>query len=266
MRLSFLLVVTTAAALFAAPARGDVSSVSPPDRRWSGSNALTLPRGRSELGLLGGARYGLTDSLELTVNPLVAVVVPHLEAKLMVARELGLFALRGRASYPTTFLELVSKEGEFGLLPATSKPPIAVQLEADIVATAAWFERQLVSVWFGFALAVHPPFTPEELPLLDFPFLYPRFAPLYGPGVPRLGFSFEGGVVGGLHYTAELVAFVMPGLPDVGDASAIEPNLALEYRFGARFAVSGGVRTSHAEYAYGRRTHFLPYLDVRAGF
>ncbi|HEX6274251.1 MAG TPA: hypothetical protein VFZ53_14520, partial [Polyangiaceae bacterium] len=116
MRCFCAFVMTTAASLSAAPALGDVSSVSPPDRRWSGSNALTLPRGRSELGLLGGARYGLTDSLELAVNPLVAVVVPHLEAKVMVARELGFFALRGRASYPTTFLEVVSKEGEFGLL------------------------------------------------------------------------------------------------------------------------------------------------------
>jgi hypothetical protein len=266
MRRALTLALATSLSPPAAAAEGARSSFAPPDRRWSGSNALTLPRGRWELGLFGGARHGLTDSLELAVNPLAAVVVPHVEAKLGVARAHGIFALRGRASYPTTFLELVSKEGQFGLLPAASEPPVAVQLEADAVATAPWFEGHLVSLWVGLAVAVHESFTPEELPLLDFPFLYPRFAPLYGPGVPRLGFSFEGVIAGGLHYTAELLAFVMPGLPDAGDASAVEPNLALEYRFGARFAVSGGLRMSHAEYAYGRRTHFLPYLDVRAGF
>jgi len=260
------LALATGVTLAATPGRAHASSPSP-DRSFSGSNALTLPRGRWELGLLGGARYGLSDSFELAVNPLVVVMLPHIEAKLTALRERRLvFGVRGRASYPTTFLDIVSKEGQFGLLPATSDPPSALQLETDAIVTSPWFEGQLVSAWLGYALAVHEAFTPEELPLLDFPFLYPRFAPLYGPGVPRIGFAFEGVIVAGLHYSAELVAYLMPGLPDVGDASAIEPGVSLEYRFGARLAFSAGLHASHAEYAYGRRTHFLPYLDVRVGF
>ena len=233
---------------------------SPNVRRWSGSNALTLPRGRWEVALFGGVRHGLTDSIELGVNPLLVALLPHLEAKFMSARDRRhVFAIRSRASYPTTFLEIVSKEGQFGLLPATSKPPFAVLLEGDAIASSEWFEDHLVSVWIGLAVALHQPFTPMELPLLDFPFLYQRFAPIYGPGVPRGGFSFEGRIVENLFYATELTAYLMPGLPDVDDASALENAFELEFRLGDTFAFSAGLRTAYAKYPYGWRTHFLPF-------
>lgn len=255
-------------ATLASPSRADTTDGRvPPLRRWSGSNALTVPAGRWEVGLLGGVHHGLTDSLELAVNPLVVAALPHLEAKFMAARDRRhVLGVRTRLSYPTTFLEIVSKEGQFGLLPSTSRPPFALQLEADVIATSEWFEDELVSVWVGGALAVHESFTPEELPLLDFPFLYPRFAPVYGPGVPRLGFSFEGAIIGGLHYSTGFVAYLMPDLPDVDGASALEHAFELEYRFADHFAFSAGLRSSYAKYPYGRRVHFLPFGDLRAGF
>jgi len=263
--LSFAAVAAAASA--ALPGRAETDDTAPPLRRFSGANALTLPRGRWEIDLLRGVRHGLTDSFELGLNPLVIAMLPHLEAKFMAARDRRhVLGVRARLSYPTTFLELVSKEGQFGLLPATSRPPIAVVFEADAIASSEWFEDELVSVWIGAAVALHEPFTAEELPLLDFPFLYQRFAPLYGPGVPRTGFSFEGVVVGGVHYSTEFVAYLLPGLPDVEGASALEHGAELEYRFGDRWALGAGLRTSYAKYPYGRRTHFLPYLDVRASF
>lgn len=236
-------------------------------RLWSGSNAFTVPDGRWEFGLFGSSHYGLTDSIELSLHPLLVLALPHLEAKLMAEQNhRSAIAFRARASYPTTFLEIVSKEGQFGLLPATSEPPIAFQLDADVMASSEWFDGELASVWLGGSVAVHEAFTPMELPLLDFPFLYQRFAALYGPGVARIGFSFEGVVAGGLYYATELESYLMPGLPDVENASAIEHGLELEYRFGERVGLSAGLRTSYAKYPYGRRTHFLPYLDVRTGF
>jgi hypothetical protein len=265
----FLLLALALGATLEAPAtRADESEGAPPKLRlWSGSNALTVPRGRWEFGLLGASHYGLTDSLELSLHPVLAVALPHLEAKLMAAHDSRhVLGVRFRASYPTTFLEIISKEGSFGLLPATSKPPLALQLEADAIASSEWFEGELVSVWVGGAVALHESFTPMELPLLDFPFLYQRFAPLYGPGVPRIGFSFEGVIAGGLYYSTELVSYFMPGLPDVENATALEHGAELEFRFGEHFAISSGLRTSFAKYPYGRRIHFLPYFDLRAGF
>jgi hypothetical protein len=268
MRTVVLLAVAAATTFGTPAARADGARDDAPKLRlWSGSNALTVPRGRWEFGLFGASHHGLGDSFELSLHPVLVFALPHLEAKLMAAHDRRhVLGVRTRVSYPTTFLDIVSKEGTFGLLPATSHPPVAVQLEADAIATSEWFDGELVSVWIGGAVAFHESFTPMELPLLDFPFLYQRFAPLYGPGVPRIGFSFEGVIAGGLWYSTELVSYLMPGLPDVENASAIEHGAELEFRFGERVAVSAGLRTSYAKYPYGRRTHFLPFLDVRTGF
>jgi hypothetical protein len=253
-----------ACALAPAPAQG---SEPEPHSDWSGNHALTIARGRLELGLLQSAHYGLSDRVEVSLHPLLFFALPHVEAKaLALARGRFSLAVRGRLAYPTPFLGLVSREGAGGLLPKSSSPPQALQIEGDFVVTAAWAEQQLASTSLGLAVAPHASFGPRELPLLDFPFLYPRFAPLYTVLVPRAGLAFEGSVIGALFYDLQLASYLMPELPDVGTAWAIEQAVTLEYRFGDRLALSLGVRTSQAKYAYATRFHFLPYLDARVGF
>jgi hypothetical protein len=238
-----------------------------PHSSWSGNHAQTIARGRVELGLLQSSHYGLSDRVEVSLHPLLFFALPHVELKaLAVAHGALSLAARGRLAYPTLFLGLVSREGAGGLLPSSSEPPQALQIEGDLLGTVAWADQQLGSVRLGLAVAPHAAFEPEQLPLLDFPFLYPRFAPLYTVLVPRAGLAFEGRAIGPLFYDLELSAYLMPQLPDVGTAWALEQALALEYRFGDRLALSLGLRTSEAKYAYGSRFHFLPYADVRVGF
>jgi hypothetical protein len=172
-------------------------------------------------------------------------------------------AVRGRVSYPTLFLNVVSKEGSFGLLPATTDPPQAVLLEGEAIGSWFWHASHLGSLWFG--LAVAPRESSEDLPLLDFPFLYPRFAPLYTTLVPRVGFGANGPVVGRLFYLAELSAYLLP-LSEVEGAFAIEPSASLEYQFNNRVALELALRMSHAKYPIGARTHFLPFVDLKIGF
>jgi hypothetical protein len=238
---------------------------------WSGNHALTIEPKRLELGLFQSAHYGLGHNLELSLHPVAFFALPQLELKTTLAssQRRAWLGLRGRFSYPTLFLGLVSRSGSGGLLPEASDPPPAFQGEIELITTRAWGQghRHLASVLLGLALAAHRSFTPEQLPLLDFPFLYQRFAPLYAPAVPRFGASFEGPLVGKLWYDASVTYYLMPSLPDVGLAYALEPAAALEYRFaGDRVALSLGLRGSGARYAYGTRFHFLPYADLRVGF
>jgi hypothetical protein len=236
-------------------------------RLWSGNHAPTVPKGRLELGLFQSAHYGLSDRLEVSLHPLWFFALPHIEAKALATEQGRLsLAVRGRLSYPTWFLGLVSREGAGGLLPKTSSAPQAVQIEGDVLGSAVWAQQQLLSVALGLAVAPHASFTPEELPLLDFPFLYPRFAALYSVLVPRALLGFEGHIWRGLHYDASVTGYLMPQLPDVGTAYAIEEAVALEYRFSQHVAVSLGLRSSEAKYPYGALVHFLPYADVRVGF
>jgi hypothetical protein len=232
-------------------------------RQWSGEHALTVPRGHSEIGLFSNARHGLSDRVELGLHPLLFFVLPHAEVKAHAARgERWAWGCRARLAYPTWFLSLVSREGSGGLLPKTSSPPQALQIEGDVIGTLLLGRDQLASVFLGLAVAPHESFTADELPLLDFPFLYPRFAPLYNGFVPRSTLAFEGPLFAGLHYMASARSYLMLELADVGTTYALEQALALEYRF-ARLAISLGVRASEAEYPVGFRVHYLPYFGVR---
>ena len=236
-------------------------------RLWSGNHAPTVPKGRLELGLFQSAHYGLSDRVEVSLHPLWFFALPHIEAKALAVEQGRLsLSVRGRLSYPPWFLGLVSREGAGGLLPKTSSAPQAVQIEGDVLGSAHWAEQQLLSVALGLAVAPHGSFTPEQLPLLDFPVLDPRFAALYSVLVPRALLGFEGRIWRGLHYDASASGYLMPQLPDVGTAYALEQALALEYRFSEHFALSLGLRSSEAKYPYGTLVHFLPYADARVGF
>jgi hypothetical protein len=234
---------------------------------WSGDHARPIPQGRVELGFFQNAHYGVTRRLEVSLHPLWFLALPHVEAKALAAEHGALsLAARARLAYPTWFLGLISREGAGGLLPKSSKPPQTVQVEGELLGSFDFAAAQTASVALGLAVAPHAPFTQRELPLLDFPFLYPRFAPLYTVLVPRAAFYVEGRIAGGLHYEGAALGFLMPRLPDVGNAWAIEQALTLEYRFGDRVAVSAGTRLSEAKYAYATRFHYLPYADARLAF
>jgi hypothetical protein len=232
-------------------------------RQWSGQHALTLPQKHSELGLFSNSRYGLTDRVELGLHPLLFFVVPHAELKAHAGGgERWAWGCRARLAYPTWFLSLVSREGSGGLLPETSNPPQALQIEGDVVTTLLLGSDQLASVLLGLAVAPHQSFSPEQLPLLDFPFLYPRFAPLYNGFVPRSTLAFEGPLFASFHYMASTRGYLMLELVDVGTSYALEQALSLEYRF-ARVGISLGTRLSEAHYPVGFRVHYLPYFGVR---
>ncbi|MGC4087386.1 MAG: hypothetical protein QM756_05760 [Polyangiaceae bacterium] len=234
---------------------------------WSSAGVGTVPSGRWEVGLFQNAHYGVSRRVELSLHPLLTFVLPHLELKALAFEQGPLrLGVRGRWSYPTGFLAMVSREGSGGLLPKTSKPPFAIQIEGDAGASFRFAQEHELSGWLGLAVAPHADFTPEQLPLLDFPFLYPRFAPLYSPLVPRAQVALEGRLLARCFYQVGLSAYLMPELPDVGTAFALENLLALEYRASNHFAASLGLRSSYAEYAIGTRLHTLPFFDVRVGF
>jgi hypothetical protein len=263
------LLVTIAAGL---PARATGTTPIPPPL-WSGHHALPVPAHRLELGLFGSSHYGWADMAEVSLHPIWFFALPHVEVKAPVAwlGQRAVWAVQGRLSYPTAFLKLVSREGAGGLLPPTSSPPQALQLDFDVLLTAFTLSRarryaHLATLSAGFAVAWHGSFTQTELPLLDFPFAYPRLAAIYGGGVPRFGVSFEGPLLGKLHYEASTTYYAMPDLPDVTAPFALEPAVELEYRFSDRVAVSLGARASLAKYPYGTLFHALPYADVRVGW
>jgi hypothetical protein len=222
-----------------------------------------VPQGRYEVALLASSRYGLRDNLELAWQPLSFFFLPQAELKFRFG-ELSRFAFaaRGRLAYLTPFLQTLAKSGALGLLPANTHVPQAVELDTDGLASWLFTDQHTASVWVGFAVAPHG--ASDDLPLLDFPFLYPRFAPLYATIVPRGGIAFDGKIVGPLFYEVDLRAYLL-ALAEVQGAFAVEQGLSVEYRFGSHLAVELALRTSYARYPIGIRTHFLPFADLKIG-
>jgi hypothetical protein len=237
----------------------------PLSRPWAPANsALTVPVGRYEAALFGTSRYGLGDGLELGTQPLLFFLLPQAEIKFRFVELSGFaFAARGRLAYLTPFLQAISKSGALGLLPATTHPPQAVELDGDVLGSWLLAREHTASAWIGFAVAPHG--STDDLPLLDFPFLYPRFAPLHTTIVPRAGIALDGKLIGPLFYGVDLRAYLLP-LEDVEGAFAIEQGLSLEYRPSSHVALEVAMRTSHARYPIGIRTHFLPLADLKIGF
>jgi hypothetical protein len=237
----------------------------PFSRPWAPSNsAMSVAARRYELGLFAPSRYGIRDDLELSTHALFFLLLPQATLKLRFYEQSAFaIAARGRVAYPTLFLKAISKSGAFGLLPETTDPPQAIEMGGDVLASWLFAREHAASVWIGFSAA--PRTSSDDFPLLDFPFLYPRFASLYTAIVPRSGVAFNGRIFGELFYGVDLRAYLLP-LSDVEGGFALEQGLSLEYHASAHVAIELALRTSYARYPIGLRTHFLPLFDLKIGF
>jgi hypothetical protein len=231
--------------------------------RWSSSGAPTMSRGRWELGLLHGLRWGAREDLELGLHPILFFVLPHLEAKVhWRARGSWHLGTRHRLSYPSLFLQLVSREGDLGLLPATTRVPVAIGLDNDVLLSVEVGSGHLLTAEAGLSTA--PRLTPgDELPLLDFPFLYSRFAALKTAFTAYAGVGAEGTLLDVLAYRLDVDLNLLPVIPG---GYTVEQGASLGWRPSDHFELSAGYRICYGRYPVGERFHYLPFLDVKGGF
>ena len=230
---------------------------------WPNDTALTLAPGRVSFGVLSQSSWGASSSVELRLHPLLFWVLPHAEVKLRWLDE-GRWQLSSvhRLAYPTLFLSLVSREGSGGLLPATTDVPQALLLDNDVLASVEWYPAQWASARLGASLALQG--GGDEI-LLDFPFLYQRFAALSAPAVPRIALSAEGELPWRCWYSLEFRQYWLP-LDDFPVFHASEYAAELYVQLGLSQRIGAGGRFSVAELPVGSRTHFLPHVDYQIAF
>lgn len=243
------------------------SRAAPPPDLWTRETALTAPEGRLELSLTRPSRWAFAPGAELSLHPLLEPVFPHATLKLAhgarrVAGHPVFFASRHRLSYPTRFLDVVAREGSLGLLPATSDVPPMIGYDAAFLVSADLGREQRLT--WAMELLVAPRLAHGDFALLDFPFLYQRFAQTRAPATANAGLTAQGLLLGPLGYEIELVYFVLP-IEEVQNAWAIEQATEL-VAAGTRFRASLGYRLSRAKLPVGERTHVLPVFDVAMAF
>jgi hypothetical protein len=230
---------------------------------WPTANALTLPQGRVSLGLFSQSSWAVTSDLELRLHPALLWILPHAEAKL---RWMGggrwQLSSSHRLTYPTIFLSLVSREGSGGLLPATTDVPHSLMFDNDVLGSVEWRNAQWLTLRLGASVA---PRGEGDDTLLDFPFLYQRFAALNAPLVPRVALGLNGDLPRGLGYAVEFRHYWLP-LTDFSLFHATEYAASLYLELGSSHRISVAGRLSSARLPVGWRSHFLPHLDYEFRF
>ena len=228
---------------------------------WSGDTAVPMPQGRWEFGIFAPLHWSPTDEVELSTHALLPLVMPHLEAKILWRERYPFYvATRHRLTYPTLLLQFLSREGTLGLLPPTTDVPQSVIIETDLVGTLAMDCTHWATMEVGLSVA---PRGRGDMPLLDFPFLYPRFGVLNAPATLHAGAGIEGELIASLTYSVDVDVWWIPAFRG---GFALEHGLSLGWRFSNRIAITGGYRWSRARYPVGVRNHLLPYADVLFGF
>lgn len=227
---------------------------------WTTGTAMTAREGRWEFGIFHPLHWGVSDTVELSTHPLLTAVMPHLDVKLSHYRDASLsVATRHGLSYPSLFLNLVSKEGALGLLPASTDVPEGIIIDSDALLSWTVYPDHWLTAELGFAVA---PRGEGDMPIVDFPFMYPRFGVLSAPIVLHGGVGFEGLLWGQLGYTADLD---MWWIPAIEGGYALEHGLSVTWQISGSVAIALGYRLSHANYPAGEQLHFLPYADVLFG-
>jgi hypothetical protein len=242
--------------LSAAPAGAEITLFA----RWPTQSALTTLPGHLILGVFSAGSYSTHERLELRLHPLWFLVLPHVEAKLRwLDHDWLQLGSAHRLVYASPFLGLVAREGTGGLLPPTTDVPFAWMLESDAIGSLRWFDEQWISLRLGAQVALAVAGDPV---LLDFPFLYQRFAPLAAPWVPSLALSLDGTLARRAFYTLDYRYLYLPldGFEAFG-AHEWSARVYLEVARGHRVGLGG--RWSVARFPIGWRTHALPFIDYQ---
>ncbi len=230
--------------------------------RWSNDTALTIAADRLEIGLFSRGAIAFCDCLEIRLHPLWFFALPHVSVKKrwLDSGRWHLSSQHGLA-YPSLFQNLIAKEGTLGLLPPDEPVPQALMLDSSLLVTYRLAQDQWLTARGGLEVA---PRTATPV-LLDFPFLYQRFASLNAPLVPSANLNLTGGLPASLDYELAGTYWYLP-VQEVDGAYAIEGSAAVGWAITDDWHIGASLLMSYAKFAIGTRTHWLPLIDVRVGF
>ena len=226
-------------------------------RVWSSDTALTMPRRRTEFGLFHPIHWGVSDNVELSAHPVLASLMPYLEAKVgWFYRGPGAIASRHRIAYLTPLLDLLAKEGSLGLLPANTVVPQAIAVDTAYLATASLSPAFRLTFEVGALLIAR---GSGNRIVLDFPFLYSRFGALASDANIYAGLKGTGVLGGSFAWQADLR---LTSVPAIARGFTLEGGASLQWFASHQFGLSVGARFVHGRYPVGLRVHWMPTIDI----
>ena len=229
---------------------------------WSNNTAKTLKRGRKEVGLFGPLKFGLKDSMELSVHPIFFFIIPNIELK-KYWTSFGIFDLASKHKivYPTLLYKVLSKEGIGGLLPATSTIPQMFKFNNSIIIGTTINEYITATVNAGVDLTIS--IGESNFPEIEYHLIYPRTYSFNNLFTPYFGVNLTGKLFKNVSYEYNFTAFI---LTNEYKGSILENKLKFQWNVSDKFAVKAGALLTYGEYPYGQDGGLFPVFDLMYGF
>ena len=228
---------------------------------WSSGTAHTLPQGRWEKGLFQPLRFGLSDTKELRLNPLISLLAPHIHLKVS-RRPVGGWqrAYRYGIISPTPLLRMVQREGTGGFLavdPDIGEVPWMVMIRQEVLLSRPW-SRGLVTLKGGVAIALGGGDIDSRLQI-ELPVIYPRLA-LYHSGY-QLNFGLDVSTLLSkrLVLLGDVDLFLAPAL----DGPAWEHKGVMQWNKSDRLQLSFGYKLTYTPFPWGAQWHLIPLFDLQ---
>jgi hypothetical protein len=220
------------------------------------NTANTLSAGDWSVGIAAPLRYGLKDDLELEINPIAALLAPHIAVKKSYS---GIsdwkMASHHQLGYPTPFLKAVARGGTGGILAPDSVIPHTFVLQNDLLFGKKTKVGEVTTILgANFALELGD----RNYTTIDYSYGF-RQTNLY-----QNTLSLDLGVAWKYFFTEKL-GFRYLGkawyYPLADQKFALEEKLALLFQVSERSQASiGGFMTLY-DYPYGTNWHVWPTVD-----
>jgi len=232
-------------------------------RTWSSGSAYILPAHRWETGVFLPLRWGCSESMELSMHPLAAFVMPNLSAKWShgVWNDF-IIATRHSLYCPTPLLRLLAREGTGGIISPQFHIPAMISISNEILVSRLW-RNVIVTGKAGLAFALKSA-SVDENSTIDLPLVFTRLNVFYRDYGFRSGMALCGTAYKRWDYNVDAEVFYYPR---GSENWAFEHKGLLLWTKSAKFQLCLGYKLSFAQYPFGDQWHLLaPLFDLQWGW
>ena len=232
-------------------------------QNWAPHSAHLLTEKRWEMGFFQPLRYGYTETLEVSLHPLLFFVMPNLSVKIP-HQNMGNWSTASRHSllYPTPLLNMLSKGTKIGsniaslLSPNFLMPPMVGISNDWLMSRSLPFADITLHAGIDLGIVIG---DLDERSSIDLPLIYHRLGVYYNKWGLDLGVDVFRRFTKRFGIHADIDLCLLPGLNGNYD---IEHKLLFIWTSSERFQFCTGYKFVFGEFPYGEELRFLPYVPI----
>ncbi len=224
---------------------------------WTIGTAEIMPQGKYESGVFSPLRYGWKEDIELSTYAIFDVILPNISLKKQwLKNKNAAFSSEHSLSYPSLFLDIFSKEGIAGILPANTSVPTLLTINNQLIYTL----KLSPSLWISPQFAIETTLNAKKgaMPTIDFPLAYQSTASWHTGTSYRLGVDIDGAIAENWSYTLDLDLYDLGGLKG---NQAMEHKAILRYQLKSKNTILFGYKYVSGDYPFGKDARFFPFAD-----